>query len=114
MWRMWRGECFDLVWDDDVCVARAADGFNCRLCLPAHVRVHSTREALWEELLFEPFLEWINGTVATARALNLYQLGGSSTSAELEVRNEPAHPNCVASVTRDGTQPFALLIDSSS
>jgi hypothetical protein len=68
-------------------------GYVCSCCKDRSLEVFSTREALWAELLFRPFLEWFREDLARAEHLVFY---GSSdygfTAARLiPGRLPPAH-----------------------
>jgi hypothetical protein len=46
--------------------------------------VYPSREALWRDHLFEPFLDWCNGVLANAQWLALHRTtGGGATWAKL-------------------------------
>jgi hypothetical protein len=68
-------------------------GYICSCCKDRSVQVHPTRDALWAELVFGPFLEWFRGDLARAEHLVFY--GGSEygfTAARLiPGRLPPAH-----------------------
>jgi hypothetical protein len=62
----------------DAYIARAAGGYQCQLCLSDHPEspeLFPSREALWIDHLFEPFLKWVNEQLAPAHWL---QISGSS------------------------------------
>jgi hypothetical protein len=63
---------YDFVYDDDIVPERVPNGVICRLCLPEAQRTFATREELWREHLFEPFLAWMNEKLAPATALALF------------------------------------------
>lgn len=50
------GEQFDRLTDLDVALQRGRDGYFCDLCEAAERQYFPTREALWIDHLFEPFL----------------------------------------------------------
>ena len=78
-----RGECWDLLRCLEAIPKRVTDGYACSLCLPEERTVYGSREALWRQHLFEPFLEWCNGAVANPHRLALYGLAGDATWAKL-------------------------------
>ncbi len=65
----WDGACWDLIFDSDAHPVRITDGYVCRICRPS--ALFPSREALWTDHLFEPFLAWINGTLALSPWLEL-------------------------------------------
>jgi hypothetical protein len=76
----------DQGWDElislDAYPKRVPGGYICTECDPATRPTFPSREALWEDHLFEPFLAWVNERLAPAQALHLYGSGGM-TSAKL-------------------------------
>lgn len=56
-------------------------GYACKLCVDECPELYPNREALWAELVFEPFIEWVNSHLKTARWLALYRFANRSTSA---------------------------------
>ena len=80
---MYQGECWDMIGDFDVAEERTDKGWMCRLDLPEKRQCWQTRELLWTEHCFEPFLEWCNETLAQARWLAFYQCREGSTWAKL-------------------------------
>lgn len=70
---VWAETCVDLIWwGSNVAPQRDEHGWYCGLFLPEGREYYPTREALYVALAFETFLEWVNGTLATARWLSLY------------------------------------------
>ncbi len=70
--------CIRVTWDDDwwdmlTCLEsypkRVPGGYVCTECDPATRATFSTREALWADELFEPFMTWANEDLAPAKAL---------------------------------------------
>lgn len=57
---------------------------RCALCRPDGVRHYPTRQALWADHSFEPFLEWCQEQLAVGRWLALYEYDdGGCTEARL-------------------------------
>ena len=83
----WNGDCWDLIADFNVVEQRTSKGYSCLLCPPEDRKLHSTREQLWVEHAFEPFLDWSNETLAPARWLALHGEPEHATWVEL-LRNE--------------------------
>jgi hypothetical protein len=67
---------------------RVPGGYVCTECDPAIRQTFPSREALLEDHLFEPFLEWVKENLAPADALHLYRAGGM-TAAKL-TKGEPS------------------------
>jgi hypothetical protein len=85
---MWHGECLDIIGDFDVAEERSDKGWMCRYDEPEDRQYWQTREQLWIEHCFEPFLKWCNNELATARWLELY-IGEGTTAAKLH-KDRPA------------------------
>ena len=90
----WQGEPWDALFDMDLYPSRTPDGYKCDQCVPDEgesVALFPTREALWQDHLFAPFLKWVNEKLAFARWLRISCLGPAgdrgSTWAEL-IRDE--------------------------
>ncbi len=68
-------------------------GYQCKHCVHEdgkQVMMFPSREALWKDHLFEPFLQWVNEVLAPARWLQLSSIGEyGSTWAQL-LRDEIA------------------------
>ncbi len=70
----WEGEWWDMIIDLDIWPGNKRGGFICECCLvePGEsVVIFPTREALWQDHLFEPFLKWVNEKLAPARWLQI-------------------------------------------
>lgn len=74
----WQGEFWDMLISLDAIPEASPAGYRCTLC--ENGSTWSSREALWRDHLFEPFLEWVNQRLAAATWLRLYRTreGGSS------------------------------------
>jgi len=80
----WEGSNWDTILMLDCEPVRRADGYVCDLCPPEDQKVFPSREALWRDHLFEPFLEWVNEDLATADVIYLWSSPGKGmTSARL-------------------------------
>lgn len=66
------------------CPKRAPGCFVCGLCQACQRALVQTRQALWADHLFEPFLCWVNDTLAPSRWLELIGTDDSSTTARLK------------------------------
>lgn len=77
----WNGDCWDFLMDHDSYPKRGPAGYFCPLCLDyfhethpgeASTKIFPSREAVWADDIFEPFLEWVNGDLANATYLGLF------------------------------------------
>lgn len=48
---------------------KVTDGYICSLCLPEAKKLFASREAIWLDHLYEPFLTWVNETLIPAQWL---------------------------------------------
>ena len=55
----------------DAIPAATPMGYRCTLCENA-TQTWTSREALWQDHLFEPLLDWVNETLAPATTLRLF------------------------------------------
>jgi len=76
----WQGESWDMLISLDAIPESSPTGYRCMLCENAS-STWLTREALWQDHLFEPFLEWVNERLAPATWLRLYGTEGGSSWA---------------------------------
>jgi hypothetical protein len=60
-----------------------SEGYICDLCEVEKPKYYISREALWIDHVFEPFLEWVNTELTSFRYLALFGEPGESTCAEL-------------------------------
>jgi hypothetical protein len=80
----WGGECWDLLVSLDVMPTKQGQNHICGFCLPEHQIPYPDRASLWKDHLFEPFLTWVNNTLAPAKWLRLEgSLDKGYTSASL-------------------------------
>lgn len=64
---------YDLIYDDIVAPQRVVGDYICRFCSPSEQCLYATREDVWIAHLFEPFLTWVNETLAPAQSLALFE-----------------------------------------
>jgi len=76
----WDDTSWDMLLSLDAFPKRVRGGYVCTECDPAIRQTFPSREALWEDHLFEPLLEWVNENLAPAEALRLYGAGGMTTA----------------------------------
>jgi hypothetical protein len=78
----WEGIGWDMLISLDAIPERVPGGYRSVLNTDLE-QVLPTREAVWRNDLFEPFLSWVNNELAIATALRLYGQRGESTWAIL-------------------------------
>ncbi len=81
----WDGAAWDLIFDVDASPVRVSDGFVCRICCSDKRVVFPSREALWADHLFEPFIDWVNGTLAVRPWLALIGTADTGNCARLRL-----------------------------
>jgi hypothetical protein len=84
----WQGECWDLFICFEAMPELTAEGYVCSLCVPElcwpePIASYLTRDHLWRNHLFEPFLDWVNTTLAISPWIEIYGKKDHSTSAQL-------------------------------
>jgi hypothetical protein len=67
----WQGETWDMLISLDAIPASTPMGYRCTLCENTNIN-WTSREALWQDHLFAPLLDWVNKTLAPATTLRLY------------------------------------------
>ena len=77
------GVFMDYLIDIDLMLERGALGYFCGFCNQAERDYFPTREEAWRVHLFEPFLAWVNGQLASAQWLRIFRSGGGSSGASL-------------------------------
>ena len=83
----WKGVCWDRLIDLDAWPEPVPSGYRCALCMD-FVRIWPTREAIWQDHLFDPFLLWVNEKLAHSSQLLLYGRPGETTWAKLVDAND--------------------------
>ena len=87
-----KGECWDLLGDWDSSPIHCPSGYFCKSCRDHFItnnpsneftRFFSSREAVWVDDIFEPFLKWINEDLATSKWLGFYGELGNATWVKL-------------------------------
>lgn len=74
----WQENYWDCLIDLDASPFHTLGGYQCKRCVHEggkQVMVFPSREALWKDHLFEPFLKWVNEKLAPARWLQLSVIG---------------------------------------
>lgn len=98
----WEAMSWDLVLCIDAAPRRTSVGYVDDMTLPEYQRPYETREALWREEVFEPFLSWVNEALAPACCLGIWRTKeGGATWAKLLAPGDMAHP--------DVARAYALL-----
>lgn len=87
----WQSTCWDLLtcFEFEAIPEPTEGGYRCKLCSPEFQKIFPTREALWIDHEFEPFLEWVNTVLLHARWLALYGEADSGTWAKLVDEPDP-------------------------
>ena len=79
----WEGMSWDLVLCLEAAPRRTPTGYVDHMILPEYREPYATEEALWRGQLFEPFLSWVNETLAPARYLGIWGARGEVIFARL-------------------------------
>ena len=92
----WEDYFWDLLYCNDmVTPRRVPGGYVCAHCRPEAQKLYPSREALWRDHLFEPFLEWVNEKLAKSTAIGLFGERDHMTWARLipvdPTRGEPLY-----------------------
>ena len=74
------GECWDLLACFEADPKKIQERYECSLCDPETRSTHLSREAIWRDGIFEPFLNWVNDTLAKCEWLAFYQNKPSGSS----------------------------------
>jgi hypothetical protein len=90
----WDGQCWDFLLSEEVRPVTVSGCIVCSLCeSEGKHRVFPSVEALWQDHLFRPFEQWINGKLAGAQAVALYRTAtGGATWARLIQHGDPGSP----------------------
>ena len=90
----WQATSWDLVLCLDAAPRHTPLGYVDEMMSPDDRRLYETRAALWREELFEPFLCWVNETLAPAQRLGLWRTEKEgATWAKLLAPGDLAHPD---------------------
>ena len=84
---MWQGTRWDTLVFFESLPKAVSDGYICNLCDSDERTIYPSRETLWINHDFEPFLEWVNTELTPTRWLALHGEVNSCTWAKLI--NEP-------------------------
>ena len=68
----WDGKVWDLPLSLHTLVRRSDEGVICHYHKSDPMKIYPNRAALWREYLFEPFLEWVNASLAPDKWVGLY------------------------------------------
>ena len=91
VWVNWRGTCWDAIFSEYVSAQRTPEGCLCAACPGDMRKLWPSREVLWREHLFEPFLKWVNGTLAHSEMLAMYGEESGRTWAFLRSTEQLEH-----------------------
>lgn len=82
----WQGEpWWDGLKEFEAYPERTKNGYVCYMCDPTERETFSSREALWHDHLFQPFLEWVNNTLVRAPWIEVCGHAETYRYAELRV-----------------------------
>lgn len=85
----WEAECLDCLTFFEAYPQHGVDGYHCSQCIGEYALItYSSRECLWQEHIFEPFLQWINDYLVPARWLGLYSTDNKGCTW-VKLLNEP-------------------------
>ncbi len=88
-----KGECWDLLMDWDSSPACGPTGYFCRSCLDhfrdtnpgeEFTKFFPSREAVWADDIFEPFLRWVNDDLAKAKWLGILRRMGACNLGQID------------------------------
>ena len=89
----WHGEWWDALMFFEACPTRSPQGYICETCLPEAQIFFPSREALWEDHMFQPFLEWVNNKLVSARWIGVFQTETNGGRwADLLAERQPEEP----------------------
>lgn len=66
-------KCWDSFCWCDISEARSGEGYFCKMC-DTSVEIYPNRETLWQEHVFEPFLDWCNEVIAKSDRLAFFAI----------------------------------------
>lgn len=87
----WQGEWWDMLISLDAWSYHTSGGYKCNCCWDDRGKsatIFPSREALWTDHLFDPFLKWVNEYLAPARWLRISSTGGRGITWAALIRNE--------------------------
>lgn len=82
------GEFYDALFDLDIEVKRSTEGYTCQRCDVEQQVIFPSREDLWRDHLFEPFLVWVNKKLSIARGIRIASDGGSTWAKLIDTLDE--------------------------
>jgi hypothetical protein len=87
-----QGQWWDLILSLEALPHRTPKGYICEMCDADGRTIYPSRETLWIDHLFEPFLHWVNDELANAHWLALYlSVGGTWAKLVTAVDEEAFH-----------------------
>ena len=75
---LWKGECWDFLFDRDVVAQVGLGGWFCTLCSLEDQKHFASIEFLWIDHLFHPLAEWLKEIVIDSNLLIFYQAKGAT------------------------------------
>jgi hypothetical protein len=79
----WKGDCWDVLIYFESIPIKVATGYRCKLCQGDDLPIYPSRKALWVRHDFEPFLQWVNTELFTAKWLAISGIQDQCTWARL-------------------------------
>jgi hypothetical protein len=87
----WEGQPWDALIDYDAYMHQVSGGYKCDLCVHENgesAELFPTREALWLDHLFLPFLKWVNETLVYAHWLRISCINDRGCTWAKLIQNE--------------------------
>jgi len=82
------GECWDLLDTWDLSEQRTPSGqYFCKACEVESRKLFPTRDALWEDHIFNQILSWANNNLLKTKWVCLFQYGKGTTEAKIVDEN---------------------------
>jgi hypothetical protein len=87
----WQGEPWDELIDYDASPFPTSGGYKCKQCVYENgdsATLFSSREEMWLDHVFNPFLNWVNTVLAPARWLRISSVGDGGATWAKVIRDE--------------------------
>lgn len=76
----WNEECWDLLASFESAPIKRKNAYICQMCSHRVRQLFPSREELWSNHLYVPFLEWVNTRLQPSNWLAICQLDGMTSS----------------------------------
>jgi hypothetical protein len=86
-------ECWDIIVCFEASPKPVPGGYRDPYLLDEYQRLFPDRESAWVDLMFEPFLQWVNDSLAKAHWLEAWIKSTGSSWAKLLMEKEPSTEN---------------------